>query len=371
MEGDLSLCVVKFQIVSFQSTPSAWRETDSGWVAVSNFSVFQSTPSAWRETQTAHVDHTVAVHISIHSLRMEGDPGGSTGQWLSREISIHSLRMEGDVTEGYFREIYHVFQSTPSAWRETILLCGIRRGALHFNPLPPHGGRLEGLTPERIEAAFQSTPSAWRETFSAFAMSSPPVFQSTPSAWRETLLPCIVQCIPSFQSTPSAWRETHFAPTSSPTPLHFNPLPPHGGRQKLSVRREMLEKISIHSLRMEGDFITCTHYTPIRYFNPLPPHGGRRLLMIGNRLSTGNFNPLPPHGGRHVAIQRIVRRNGISIHSLRMEGDFRLHTSLPSGILFQSTPSAWRETVIIVSTNDAVHISIHSLRMEGDRSISL
>ena len=35
--------------------------------------------------------------ISIHSLRMEGDP---LRQWQSRriEISIHSLRMEGDET---------------------------------------------------------------------------------------------------------------------------------------------------------------------------------------------------------------------------------------------------------------------------------
>ena len=55
--------------------------------------------------------------ISIHSLRMEGDPKPPT-QSESQKISIHSLRMEGD--------------DTP---QEECL------ERLHFNPLPPHGGR--------------------------------------------------------------------------------------------------------------------------------------------------------------------------------------------------------------------------------------
>ena len=62
----------------------------------------------------------------------------------------------------------------------------------------------------------------------------------------------------------------------------------------------MLQSISIHSLRMEGDLV----YTPFRgnraYFNPLPPHGGRQLGRSGKALY-----------------------RGISIHSLRMEGDLR------------------------------------------------
>ena len=35
-------------------------------------------------------------------------------------------------------------------------------------------------------------------------------------------------------------------------------------------------------------------------------------------------------------------------------------------IVFQSTPSAWRETPISFAFLDALPISIHSLRMEGD-----
>ena len=56
--------------------------------------------------------------ISIHSLRMEGDAIGNT-EMVEYRISIHSLRMEGD------------------RW---ILLNGMEQH--HFNPLPPHGGRL-------------------------------------------------------------------------------------------------------------------------------------------------------------------------------------------------------------------------------------
>ena len=39
------------------------------------------------------------------------------------------------------------------------------------------------------------------------------------------------------------------------TNLHFNPLPPYGGRPAESWEKCELECISIHSLRMEGDGI--------------------------------------------------------------------------------------------------------------------
>ena len=56
-------------------------------------------------------------------------------------ISIHSLRMEGD---------------NRAITRET--------SVPDFNPLPPHGGRLTSSYASGIRWAFQSTPSAWRET---------------------------------------------------------------------------------------------------------------------------------------------------------------------------------------------------------------
>ena len=57
-------------------------------------STFQSTPSAWRETAAIYLPRE-GVNISIHSLRMEGD-GFRNPVFHRHTISIHSLRMEGD-----------------------------------------------------------------------------------------------------------------------------------------------------------------------------------------------------------------------------------------------------------------------------------
>ena len=101
-----------------------------------------------------------------------------------------------------------------------------------------------------------------------------------------------------FQSTPSAWRETFRI-----------------------VRNRPRQLISIHSLRMEGDF----------------------CVLVAKHRAT-DFNPLPPHGGRHLAQNQSDAQKYISIHSLRMEGDIRGFRTMTGKRLFQSTPSAWRET---------------------------
>ena len=56
-----------------------------------------------------------------------------------------------------------------------------------------------------------------------------------------------------------------------------------------------------------------------------------------------HFNPLPPYGGRQLFASSDAAKRA-----------------------FQSTPSVWRETGEKVSGNEAFQISIHSLRMEGD-----
>ena len=100
------------------------------------------------------------------------------------------------------------------------------------------------------------------------------------------------------------------------------------------------------------------------------------------------FNPLPPYGGRLTRCLCFSAVNFISIHSLRMEGDsvhtvgepyvllFQStpsvwretgHDAFPSGRgRFQSTPSVWRETSKAPPNVSLFSISIHSLRMEGD-----
>ena len=127
---------------------------------------FQSTPSAWRETPDS-VSCPQFLSISIHSLRMEGDDLNGRPLPPQSTISIHSLRMEGDgnnhlqsILPVHFNplpphggrqdrgqnKIYRnmIFQSTPSAWRETQKTSRHPARESHFNPLPPHGGRRFG-----------------------------------------------------------------------------------------------------------------------------------------------------------------------------------------------------------------------------------
>ena len=106
------------------------------------------------------------------------------------------------------RSAVKVFQSTPSAWRETGTVPAVPMQRVHFNPLPPHGGRHHDLFATHSAIAFQSTPSAWRETQAGRAAAAREGFQSTPSAWRET------------------WN--HYKAQTGDN--NFNPLPPHGGR---------------------------------------------------------------------------------------------------------------------------------------------
>ena len=78
----------------------------------------------------------------------------------------------------------------------------------------------------------------------------------------------------------------------------------------------------------------------------------------------------------------------ISIHTLRMEGDYPLRPLMPASNRFQSTPSAWRVTALEdfsvqllafqstpsawrvtespASSASRAPISIHTLRVEGD-----
>ena len=203
------------------------------------------------------------IHISIHSLRMEGDIYRML-RIQNKIISIHSLRMEGDIyrmlrIQNKIISIHSLrMEGDPDTTTEV-------QTTEYFNPLPPHGGRQTNHYSETLTSPFQSTPSAWRETS-------------------------------------SDW---------------------------MSRRRP---DISIHSLRMEGDVVSVAVSGKPLYFNPLPPHGGRQKTSR-HPARESHFNPLPPHGGRRQVLaavclfQDIVMRVGfgysafISIHSLRMEGD--------------------------------------------------
>ena len=217
---------------------------------------FQSTPSAWRETV-------------VSGQNAEGNT-----------ISIHSLRMEGD---NFFYLIHNIVK--------------------HFNPLPPHGGRLLRFFSLFFVSKFQSTPSAWRETGGRISSQRRPKgFQSTPSAWRETYVPMFFLLSGIFQSTPSAWRETSKADSAAKqSQISIHSLRMEGDFQHVTQLRQYrifqstpsawretipsasawrTASISIHSLRMEGDHYLAFMILLTKYFNPLPPHGGRLYAQV-------------------------------------------------------------------------------------------
>ena len=191
------------------------------------------------------------IPISIHSLRVEGDYPFS-GDVNVPVISIHSLRVEGDQPQSNASVSKMNFNPLPP--------CGGRRipGTVHqiydhFNPLPPCGGRLCGNACQIDIMPFQSTPSVWRETVKCDKTEREQIFQSTPSVWRETLLPS-QQVLPhSFQSTPSVWRET-LTRNGVTTVIIFQSTPSVWRETTSVAGLPEVEDISIHSLRVEGDF---------------------------------------------------------------------------------------------------------------------
>ena len=169
----------------------------------------------------------------------------------------------------------------------------------------------------------------------------------------------------AFQSTPSVWRETVVAAAHLVRDMYFNPLPPYGGR--LASDRNDVRS---------------------RHFNPLPPYGGRPWIEMPTCTHLSKVQSTPSVWRETVFTSHSQTLPGISIHSLRMEGDprhdmpaeflrnfnplppyggrLRENSSPGGGLVFQSTPSVWRETGVVFPVAVDTVISIHSLRMEGD-----
>ena len=190
---------------------------------------FQSTPSAWRVTD---------VLFSYPNLsRFQSTPSA----WRVTNV----LRF--DVDSGKF-------QSTPSAWRVTIeaelqvigVPISIHTLRVEGDGRPQagrHGANRISIHTLRVEGDADDFPHLWAYFFR---------FQSTPAAWRVTRNPTRRnRCQGRFQSTPSAWRVT-----SEP------------------YLEDACGLISIHTLRVEGDWPQRRAWSRCRHFNPHPPRGG-------------------------------------------------------------------------------------------------
>ena len=237
----------------------------------------------------------------------------------------------------------------------------------HFNPLPPHGGRRTAGRLKNALKSFQSTPSAWRETFFSSNNGCYSIhFNPLPPHGGRHFFTELLSLSEPFQSTPSAWRETAFCSILISFQAYFNPLPPHGGRLIYHVTVACTRRISIHSLRMEGDR-PAGCWTIHRTSFQSTPSAWRETREFQEFFESSDISihSLRMEGDIRAGIPD-AQDSTISIHSLRMEGDSREPTSSGKSIAFQSTPSAWRETYANWCADKTSVISIHSLRMEGD-----
>ena len=96
VEGDHLPLSFLHTVLYFYPRPPGWRATTVGRIACA-FEQFLSTPSGWRATSSRVLCSQVHF-ISIHALRVEGDPPGAAGGSASKRG----------------------FLSTPSGWRATL-----------------------------------------------------------------------------------------------------------------------------------------------------------------------------------------------------------------------------------------------------------
>ena len=84
------------------------------------------------------------------------------------------------------------------------------------------------------------------------------------------------------------------------------------------------------------------------------------------KQATTYFNPRPPRGGRPGRQNHTTRKDDISIHALREEGDQHRLRCRRRTAAFQSTPSVGKATGQAQDPGTRQAISIRNLHMEGD-----
>ena len=199
---------------------------------------------------------------------------------------------------------------------------------------------LHALTPSR----FQSSPSGRRETTACTARHQTTCrFQSSPSGRRETSSrSCLMISMLMFQSSPSGRRETKHPPPSSPA-----------------------FKVSILSLRAEGDGRLPRLKASFSWFQSSP--SGRRETPLVRQDPAFFLFQSSPSGRRETDFpMRKRRRNAVSILSLRAEGDTSRRFRAPIRWSFNPLPPGGGRPVEQVLDASVIAVSILSLRAEGD-----
>ena len=156
-----------------------------------------------------------------------------------------------------------------------------------------------------VSGKFQSTPSVGRETPPQGNTGGEGEFQSTPSVGRETIAQELgFTGIGNFNPLPP-WGGRQELRQGRCVRDNFNPLPPWGGRRTTAIDFSTVIRISIHSLRGEGDRCSCNGVRSREHFNPLPPWGGRlRAIVIPLYISL--FQSTPSVGRETLHLQKAV-----------------------------------------------------------------
>ena len=176
-----------------------------------------------------------------------------------------------------------------------------RRSRRYFYPRPPGGGRLiSSILPSRsANISIHALRVEGDLKISRLKVTSSNFYPRPPGGGRQTgAATCCA--VPSFLSTPSGWRATRGAPRRPGAwARHFYPRPPGGGRLT---------------------FFAAIHKA--HDFYPRPPGGGRRLTYT-LCSAAGGFLSTPSGWRATPIIENAGRTPIISIHALRVEGDFR------------------------------------------------
>ena len=394
----------------FLSTPSARRATcqSSRGAASSRISIH-----ALREEGDGIFGYFVDVlAISIHALREEGDR-----QWpLSRKLweaflSTPSARRAtcpaclrscpipnfyprpprgGRLQNGRLGRSGNGFLSTPSARRATFRPLQSTDGPRHFYPRPPRGGRQAYLA---ASASFSGISiHALREEGDCFCRGGRRPFANfyprPPRGGRHVVvilvLVDLVISIHALREEGDRWK---IIPKTLFTTISIHALREEGdangfpvdnnaflflstpsARRATTVGSQPSGKItiSIHALREEGDSTSPSCGTTAQNFYPRPPRGGRPEARPAIRARTIQFLSTP--SARRATRQgwRADRRDRISIHALREEGDPFTRPVMTCMWHFYPRPPRGGRRHRGKAFLQGIPISIHALREEGD-----
>ena len=185
VEGDLNISDLQMSYITFLSTPSGWRATRAHAIARTDGIHFYPRPPGGGRQQKLFFARAL-IFISIHALRVEGDPAftkiGAT------HLNFYPRPPGGGRRTGRCRRRRQFgFLSTPSGWRATGAGTSFGKVHMNFYPRPPGGGRRVShkVTSRRCLNFYPRPPGGGRRIHTQ-RQAPASLFLSTPSGWRAT-----------------------------------------------------------------------------------------------------------------------------------------------------------------------------------------